>query len=256
MSGIFKKTQDISWQDQTTFPIEQYLSYKLNDVIVTADIPTKSRTILLQAGHSFIVGEYIEICHLSGGFRPVCYHSRVTSVSALSITVGKPIGFPIVVSNILSAKRTTTNLNVDGSVTPFKFDIEPPNGTARWDLTRTIMTLQCSGQPDDSKFGDIAGGILNGIYFGIENDRFNGYLVNIIDNAGFRGMAYDVIYVARTLPAGSYGIAIRKTFAGQEKYGVAIRLNGAINEKFVCYVQDNLSTLLEFRIKLMGHEVD
>jgi len=115
-----------------------------------------------------------------------------------------------------------------------------------------MIAMVLDSNPDDGLFGNIAK-LTNGVFFGTEGDDSQGYLVNVFDNAGFRLSAYDVAYTTRSSGGGSYGMSVRKTFAGQDKYGVAVRLQGLMNEKFVLYAQDDLTGIVEFKIKLMGH---
>lgn len=59
------------------------------------------------------------------------------------------------------------------------------------------------------------------------------------------------------LPNGSFGIAFRKRLVGQQNYGVAFRINnnrgGDLSQRFVGYVQDDLTGIARLRIKIFGH---
>lgn len=247
---------DVYVQDQTTPPIEYFLTRYLNDVVITSTALAKTRVINLQAGHGFQPQDFIEIyteLPVNGFFKRF-EQLRVVSVTATSITVGQYLGIDINPADVVFSRRVTADLNVDGSVTEQRFSLGAPNGL-KWDLTRTIGSMILSGQPDDGLFGNLPA-LTNGIFFGFENDITQQYLVNIIANAGLRATAYDVTYTTRTVPLGSYGVTYRKSFSGQDKFGVAIRLEGFTNDEFVCYVQDDLTGLIEFRIKVMGHEVE
>jgi len=246
-------------QDQDTPPVEYFLTRFLNDVTILNPQASRDNTLVLQAGHVVEVGDFIQIYHLDEVQGPRYSQLLVTIVNGDTIRVGVFIGYALDPSNIVSSERTSARMNVAGTIDdPIPFLIAPPNGTSglKWHLTRLMIGMVLDGAPDDSKFGDIAGGVTNGIFFGIEGDAGDYYLVNIRVNAGFRGSAYDVNYVTRSSPQGGYGLSVRKSFNGMDKYGVVVSLDGALSESFVCYIQDDLSDFIEFGIKVMGHIVE
>jgi len=251
--------QDVAFQDQTTPPVEYFLTRVLNAVVITSTQLAKTNTITLQAGHAVVIGDLIEIYNeeiISPEFTLKRFAQlRVVSVATNVIRFGSFIGFDTSPATIQFSNRTSFNMNVVGTLdVPVRFRMGPPNGF-KWDLTRTILAMILEGQPDDSDFGD-QDALTNGIFFGFEGDLVEDYLVNILSNAGFRGTAYDVNYIVRSQPAGSWGLSMRKSFSGADKYGVVIRLEGENNDEFVMYIQDDLSDIIEFGVKVMGHIVD
>ena len=170
------------------------------------------------------------------------------------ITCQPFFGFDVAPANIIFAKRTSRAMNVDGSVTPVRFSVGPPNGL-KWDLARTMITMVVTSNPDDALYGNLAA-LANGLFFGFENDITQDYLVNVQANAGYRATAYDVEYTTRSSGGGDYGVSIRKSFAGKHHYGVAIRLEGPTNDEFVTYINDNLTAITEHAQKVMGHHLD
>jgi hypothetical protein len=253
------KDVDVFTQDQTTPPIEYFLTQLVNAVTITTAQAETDNTIILQAGHGVLEGELIEIYSEetlgSGEVFKRFIQVRVVDVATNTIRIGQFIGFALDPANIVFSNRVTDDLNVLGSLaSPKRFRMGPPNGF-KWDLTRLMVAMILDSLPDDGLFGNVAQ-LTNGIFFGFEGDESKNYLVNIFANAGFRSTAYDVNYATRSVPAGSYGLSVRKTFAGRDKYGVAIRLFGETNDEFVMYVQDDLTDLVEFKIKIMGHIVE
>jgi len=246
-------------QDQTTPPIEYFMTRTLDTVIIT-NLPTaQSNRIELQNGHTVVVDDFIEIYNedtISSDFILKRFAQlRIIKVSADTVWSGQFIGFDITATSLVHTVRTNGNMAVNASLeSPIRFSMGPPNGL-KWDLTRTMIGMILDSQPDDSQFGDIDGGLVNGVFFGFEGDLAVDYLVHIKFNAGFRGTCYDVQYVPRSLPAGSYGLSLRKSFGGEDKYGVVIRLEGETNDRFVQYVQDDLTDLLDYYQKIMGHIV-
>ena len=166
----------------------------------------------------------------------------VIAVAGNNISITPPLPYNFIAANVETSKRVSVNMNVLGTfASPIKFETHPPNGQ-QWDLTRLIPDMILGTGGDDGKFGDIAGGVLNGEYFGFEGDLFTEYQVSIFDNGDLRSTAFDLHYPARSGGSGDFGLGTRKTVAGQDKSGVAIRLNGTNNDKFVKYTQEDLRT--------------
>ena len=97
------------------------------------------------------------------------------------------------------------------------------------------------------------GGLTNGIVLRVVNGRtWNIWDVHL--NAEFANLAYDYQTFLATNPAqGVNGLAVRYTFAGQDKHGVAVRLEPGDSLQLV--IQDDLSDLVSFRIIAEGHIV-
>lgn len=251
--GADGRSIDVNVQDQTSQPIEFYLSQKLNDVVIIS-ATAKTRTINLEAGHGFVAGNCIEIHYNNNGVVRFL-QKKVVAVTATTVTIGSFIDVNLTPDVVVDAKRVNVDLSVDGSLSPVRFSLGPCCGQ-EWDTTRLIGQMVLASPPDDGTFGDLVA-LTNGIFFGAENDLGQTYLVDVVENAEFRASAYDVSYQDRSSPAGGeYGLTFRKSFAGADKLGVAIRLTADTNEEFVCYVQDNLSGITRFVIKIMGHVVE
>jgi hypothetical protein len=270
MIGPGRKSVDVNVQDQTTPPIEHWLSFEKESVTIQQNINVLENTIVLNAGAGSAItgiesnGYFIEIRYDDSNNGIVRFFQAeiltyTDNITDVEITVDIPLDFDLDISNVESVyivdvnfiRVSTTALITDRK----KMRVFPPNGL-KWDLTRLMVTAVLTSSPDDGKFMGAAA-LTNGIFFGFEGDNTRLYLVNIKANAGFRATAYDVVYTSRTLPQGSYGLSVRKTFAGQDKYGVAIRLDGSLNDTFVMYLQESFFVADEdARIKVMGHIVE
>ena len=260
----FNVGMDINLQDQTTPPIEHFLYQELNDVVITGT-PTKGTNVLtLQAGHNFVAPsgfnkDYLNIHYIDYNL-PLALGMRfnqfaIVAVSGNDITITPPLPYDFSVAKVETSKRVNVNMNVIGTISsPIKFQTTPPDDQD-WDLTRIMPDMILTSGGDDGKFGNIAGGLTNGEYFGFEGDVYTEYQVNIFDNGDLRSTAFDLTYPTRSGGSGDFGLGTRKTLAGQSKSGVAIRLHGNHNDKFVKYTQDDLSSLPRYRIKVMGHVV-
>ena len=261
--------KDVFIQDQTSPAFEHYLYEILNAVVIANNSAKGANQLTLSGGHNFvdplnfavdyIVIHYIDQDQPTDALKYRFYQGRVIDVTANVIDLGIHIPFAIDTTKIDAAWRVNTNmaLAVGTFANPVRFFTTPVNGI-KLDMTRVMIDMIATAEADDGKFG---GGtpLVNGMFFGFEGDNFTEYLVNIIDNGGFRSTAFDVNYTARTVPAGSYGVSTRKTFSGQDKYGVTIRLDGSAHDQFVAYIQDDMTLsareLDRLRIKAMGHLV-
>lgn len=170
------------------------------------------------------------------------------------ITVDTPLDFAYPIGSFLSAG--SDNLAVNGSVTPQIFALR--NTTTRTpisiDITRLIFTALTVDAIDLSKFGDIVGGLtkgivlrmVNGVHSNIFNAKTNGELANLM---------FDFEPATANNPAqGQDGFLGRLTFAGQNKVGVTIRIEE--NDDLQLIVQDDLSSITSFQIKMEGHIVE
>jgi hypothetical protein len=257
VNNVNGESVDVAIQDQTTPPIEYFVTQHLNDVVIVASAGAKTKLITLQAGHGFVIGNHIEIyaeTPFQGGKLKRFVQLVVVNVNINVITVQPFIGYDLEPENVKFARRVTRRMNVNGSVTPVRFTISPPNGL-KWDLTRTMIVMVCATNPDDALYGNLPA-LPNGIFYGFENIVTQDYLVNIQSNAGYRATAYDVTYTTRSSGGGSFGVSVRKSFAGTSHYGVVVRLEGETDDEFVVYVNDDLTGLTEHAQKIMGHNVE
>ena len=170
------------------------------------------------------------------------------------ITIDTPLDFAYPIGSFVSAGDD--NIAVDGSITPQIFALR--NTTERTpitiDITRLIFTCLTNDGVDLSKFGDIIGGITNGIVLRKVNEDFNN-IFNAKTNSELANLMFDFEVAAASNPAqGQNGFIGRLTFSGQNKIGVTIRI--AENDDLQLIVQDDLSSLLEFKIKMEGHIVE
>lgn len=109
-------------------------------------------------------------------------------------------------------------------------------------------------EPDDGTFGDLTA-LTNGLVLRIRrngDDRFN--LFNFQDNSDFRLAAYDVTYNARSGPQGTFGMNIRLTFGGQDKFARPIILDSSTNDKIELIIQDDLTGLVQMYALVEGYE--
>ena len=219
---------------------------------LTVDMDIYDKTVTVDQVTDLVVGHTLL-------FRDVLANrfsfAQVIDIVGLVITLDTPIDFAysIATSTIDYASR---EMAVNGAVTPRVFGLRAggsPQIATVADITRIIISCTTSSAIDLNKFGDIAGGLLNGVVF----RHANGDIINIFNvkqNLGFATMAYDfTVYDASNPVQGINGFVCRLTFAGQSKMGVALRVNPT--EDLEMLIQDDLSSLTTFNVVCEGHVV-
>lgn len=245
----------VNVQDQTTPPVSFYFIQATGPpTTIATQVAIGDTDIDVVATIS--AGTYVGIfCPDAGRF----FFAEVLAVvgaGPFTITVDTPSDFAFEVGdNVIPATR---DLNVSGTLAiPSIFEVQGPgSGQLEVDITRIIFALTCDSQPDDGLFGNIAA-LTNGLVIRRKDGTYRN-IGNVKSNGDFANLAYDITYSTRSVPAGSYGVRVRYSFAGQDKHGVALRLG--VNEALQVMVQDNLTTgtpdILSFRAIAEGHVVE
>lgn len=247
----FVPVQDVNIQDQTSRPVSFYFT-KIKGapttLAVAASTNDTSVTVVSAAGCA--VGDYFGIFQ-----DDKFYFGLITNLPGGNvIELGTRIDGPFTIG--ATAACFDRDMSVDGSVTPEIFSVDVGAGsTQSVDITRIVYTLQTADTPSLSDFGDITGGLENGLLL----RRVDGTVENIDvfrDNAEFSIKSGGDLTLFSTggFFGGTEGFTVRTTFAGQDKRGVAIRLNPGDSLELVN--SDNLSSLNSFLAVAQGHFVE
>jgi hypothetical protein len=240
----------VNVQDQTSPPFDLYFIQLIGSITsLTAPAAIDDLIVSLASVADCSVGNYFSMNATDGSDR--FYFGEVLAVGASTVTLDTPVDYAFAASD--PAFCTTRDLNVDGSVTSQVFDVRGsgPASDIEIDVTRLILEITTSGAPPFDGFGDIAGGLTAGIVLRrVDGDTRN--IWNVKTNSEFANIAYDYTTLSGFGPAVE-GIIVRYTFAGQDKHGVAVRL--AAGDRLELIVQDDLTSLLSFRVIAAGHIV-
>jgi hypothetical protein len=257
----------VSNSESETPAIEHFLYEELQTVVITGTPLKGDYQLTLETGHGFVAPvapnrDYLNIHYVANPTDSTDFVNNrfsqhaVVAVAGDVISISPPLAFDIDITKIEKSKRVNVNMaKTTGTLAaPRKFFTTPPDGMS-WNLRRLMVDMILTSAADDGKFGNIENGLANGVFFGFESpvSLFAEYNVVVFDNGGFRSTAYDVDYTVRSGGAGDFGLSMRKTFAGAGKYGSVIRLDGTLDDEFTGYVQDNLTTIPRFRVKVMGN---
>lgn len=236
--------------------VEHFMYQELADVVILNNPVQMSNQIDLQAGHGFVAPvspnrDYLNIHYddvtLPGFLGARFSQHAVTAVNVNQITITPPLAYDFISGKEESTRRVNVNMGLNGSITPVRFISHPPNGQI-WDLHRFIIDMILATAGDDGKFGNLAQ-LTNGIYYGFESPEYTEYQISIFDNGGYRASAFDLEYPLRAGGGGDFAMACRKSIS---RTGSVVTLRGNADDKFVKYVQDDLSGLVRYRVKTGG----
>ena len=243
---------DVCMQDQHSPIIIANFTQLNSETTNTVATAIDDRTITLTDITNFVDGVTITI------FNPIAARFSIMKQIGAPIgnvvTIDTPLDLAYPIGSFVTAGDD--NLNVDGSITPQIFALR--NTTERTpiniDITRLIFTAQTDDPISLPDFGDIAGGLLNGIVLRKVDGTFNN-IFNVKSNSELLNIMFDFEIIQSTNPAqGQDGFIGRLTFAGQDKIGVTIRIEEQSDLQLI--IQDDLTQLIEFKIKMEGHIVE
>ena len=243
---------EVQISDQTTPALIFPMNRVNNTSALSVDGVGEETTVTVDTTTGFVDGAFIVIANADEGrfYRGIQIGAPVGSV----ITLDTPLDFSYPAGTQITSG--SINLAVNGTLASpqvFSLRASDPGLPTVVDVTRLIFSCITDTAVDLTKFGDIAGGLTNGIVL----RRKDGTISNIFNsktNFDLSSIMYDFQVAAATNPnQGQDGFVGRMTFAGTNKMGVAIRIGP--DEDLELLVQDPLSTLLLFTITAEGHVV-
>lgn len=196
--------------------------------------------IALITGHGVQVGEQLIIWDEPSDR---LYTGNVLAVVTNDITLDTPLDFSYPSATAVGV-RTTTEMNVDGSVTRQTFSIGPPTATAL-NITRVMFKMITTDPTELDMFGDIAGGLARGLIFRVVNGTNTNYF-NVKTNGDLVNIMYDVTPYEAAKVFGSNGLGGRLTYGSEGKHGCVIRLEQ--DDTLEMIVSDDLGDLLSLQV--------
>ena len=221
-------------QDQTTSLIDVKFLNRKSIFQLSANTTINTRFFTVLTGHTIIPGDTIELFSATNFIQTV-----VLSVVTNTIEIDTLIGD--IYETGINFNVSTSDLRVDGSVTPVIFTIKPELNQIG-DMNLMKFGIQSAGAMDFSLFGSAApltNGIVlrykrsDGTFENAFNFKSNGDLV-------LRGFNH---YIKEKVGGGLHSFICKIGFNGQQDNGVTIRLDGNLGEELQLVVQDNLSAI-------------
>lgn len=241
-------SKDVNVQDQTSPAIIAYMSSLEEETALTTTVAIDDYDITVDDATGFTIGKYVSIFNVAANR---FYLGTVLSTSGNPVTLDTPMDFAYTSGSFVTAGER--NMNTDGSSTPVIFGLRNTDVAigASFDITRLIFTCLADTTVDLSKFGDIVGGLTNGMVLR-RVDGVTRNLFNVKTNSDLANIMLD-FDIQAAQGNQQDGFIARITFAGQNKMGVSLRL--APGEDIQMLNQDNLTTLGFFGVVAEGHEV-
>lgn len=237
----------VTVQDQTTPIVIVPLHQKQGEAILAADAIIDTYSVELLDATGFVDGNLVALSDVVNS--QVYFGKQVGAPIGNVIAVDRPFDFTYAAG--LTITRNRTNMNIDGSGGVETFGLRQgldPNLNLTADVVRILITMYTTTLPTLSDFGDIPGGITNGVTFRKrDGNRVN--IFNIKDNGEFAGIAYDMQFLS-AIGGGQDGLIGRLTFGGWSKMGAVIRV--APDEDVEMLVSDNLISLPKFELIVEG----
>lgn len=188
-----------------------------------------------------------DIIDINNGSVHIHIYRKIVSIVGNNVTIDS--GVDIALINGSRVQQTSFNMAVDGSVTPQIFTMKP-RGSEEIDMTRLLIQMIDDSAMDDGKFGGLTA-LTNGVHIRKNINNGSSYQTLAIwrANKDLKEDMFNVEYADKA-PAGEFGLSGRWTLL---ESGSIIHLEASNNEWMELVIQDDLTDLVDFQIKMQGH---
>ena len=209
-------------------------------------------TIDVADATGFAVGDYL---HINTSEEEITHPRLISSTPALPTTgpatftldrildIAHPIGSTVIQSIIDMSSAAGT------MASPVIY-YAAPYGTSVWHVTRLLFELTHGTAGDLGLFGDLTA-LTNGCVLRAKINNQYYTFTNWKQNSHMKVDMFDVEFDPRSGGGGQYGTTGRGTFT---KAGAVIRLDGALGDRIELLVQDDITLLDSFTMKMQGHD--
>ena len=217
--------------------------------ILTADtVAGTDYQIQVADATGFVVGDPIHINTTT----VETTHPRITATTAATgpatFTLDRRLDYAHFIGDVIEKSVINMCLTVGTMAAPIEYWAAPEPGEV-WHITRLLFEMTHSTAGDLGTFGDLPP-LANGVLLRSRNNGQYGTFTNWKTNADIKSDMYDVDFNTRSGGGGTYGTTGRGTFTNA---GAIVRLDGDTNDRIELYVQDDLTGLLTFTMKMQGH---
>lgn len=230
-----------------TVPVNEYFSRYtgVSDALAVAST-VGDTSVTVVDGTKFTVGDFIGNITIP----TESIYKEITVIVGNVLTLDGPLDNSYDVGQVIDI--FDINMNALGTLTnPVSFKFPPGSGQI-WHIVRFLFSMTHGTAGDLGLFGNLPkltnGAVLRG-YSGTTG-TFRTFM-NIKNNADMKNNMYDVEFDTRSGGGGTYGTSGR----GSIKIGTGSvpRLVGANGDYFEILIQDDLTALASFRMKVQGH---
>lgn len=230
--------------------INQYI-HQDTAVVTTIAVQTSIGDVSFTVADStgFVAGSFIHINTTT----IETTHPEIISVVGNVITVDRPLDRVHFVGDIID--KVFIDMAFAGQVgtlaAPQIYVGEPPPGEV-WHITRLLFSMIHGTAGDLGLFGNLAA-LTNGVVIRSKVSGQFGTLTNWKINGDIKTDMYDVDFDPRSGGQGNFGTSGRGSFS---RTGAVLRLDGNQGDQFQVLVQDDITDLGFFAMKIQGHLED
>lgn len=153
------------------------------------------------------------------------------------------------VAEFLKESGGSSDLNVDGSITPVTFSASPPTGK-KWFIHSISLIIE-DASINFTRFGGIPGGLTNGIEFRVKE---GGLIERTLGTFKTNGDLHIFTTDIRIDSAATDLLTLQANV--KETSGTTFELQNVNSEIFKLIVNDDLTTINRFNVLIRGFEVD
>lgn len=252
--GSLKGAIDIHDADVHDVPVNELFHRHtgVSTALAATTIAGVTTSIQVDDGALFNNGDIFQIEETVDGITTieVTFPTIITGGTTNTFTLDRPLDNAFGIG--ASVEVVTTNMAVNGSlVAPVIFQLIP-DSLQEWHVVRFLLGMIHAAAADDSRFGDIAGGLQNGCVlrgFDGASGRYRTF-TNWKTNSDIKMDMFDLTYTDKA-GGGNFGSNGRGSI--RDGTGAAPKLDGATGGLLELIVQDDLTTLIDFKLKGQGH---
>lgn len=209
-----------------------------------SSIGDTSITVASVAG--FAAGDYIQI----GGHSGDITYTKIIAIVGLVISLNRPLGHIRPIGATVEKILLDISGLIGSMASPQSYKIFPSSGQV-WHIERMMLEMVHATAGDLALFGDIVA-LTNGVilrrYDG-GTATFNTFTVWNSNEDIFLDTA-DIRFLARSGGGGNYATISFGSFAD---IGVTVKLDAAAGDYLEILVQDDITALTNFKVKVQGH---
>jgi hypothetical protein len=205
-----------------------------------------STQITLTSAAGFAVGDYL---HIQDGVSEIV-HPKITVLVGTLATLDRPIDNSYAIGDTIT--KAILTMNASGTLASPQSFKAFPSATEVWHIDTITLEMTHSSAGDNGLFGNLSA-LTNGMVLRVYNGTtgLNTTLANWKTNGDIVVDIGNISYSARSGGGGSYGTNSIGNFKGNA--GSVVFVDGIAGDYMEILIQDNLSTLNSFRVKVQGH---
>lgn len=234
--------------DVHNVPVNDFVHRHTDETTLTVATNIGDTQITIADATGFVVGAYVHLGPATTPIEPI--HPRITVVAGTIITLDRPLDFTHAIGDlaIVSIVNLVTDSVLATLENPIVYRYLPHAGEVEH-ITRLLLEIIHTAAGADDRFGSIPA-LVNGVVLRATVNGQTGTFTNWKDNGDIKLDMFDVNYSDK-VGGGNFGTNGRGSFS---RIDTVIRLDPAQNDFIEVLIQDDLEALVDFRIKMQGHD--